>query len=362
VAAEDPCAQKKPGDLCVPELPTVAPVVPSEGTIWGLFARRGSFEIREYSTARDGVLAKGTCPDSTVAAALGAVDQQPAVVCAEFERGKVVFGRKLPNSQKFVWQAPETLTLDPGEAAKSVSHFALLERRLAVVYRTESKQRASGIPTTQWRLQIASGTAQLTQPFQSDSPFVPPQSEILCPRPSVTRCDQAPIAAYVADREMHVVLASGVSADRYLHLSQAAGKPSKVVPVPDMTLTGKSLKGPCVSKSSHTNLRVFVPARTLVSSLMTEKGERVGVIEHGKAAIAQGPDVYASDDTHCPPDVSMLAAFPSGSPFAQEAKPQWLRATQSHQIWLVGYGVPEFAVRQGAVTHSYKESFWVVRR
>jgi hypothetical protein len=360
--ASDPCEKKLAGDFCVPELPVAAPVVAGEGRIWVLFGQRGKFEIREYSPKGDGVLAQGTCPGKTFAAALGSVDGQPAVVCAEFEQSTVVFGRKLPNSQNFAWQSPERLSHDTDESVQAISHFALLDRRLSIVYRTESKGLTSGLPTTQWRLQIAANAAQVTRATQSSASSVPPQSEILCPRPGVSRCDKPPIAAYVADGQMHVVLASGISADRYLHLQQAPGKSPKILPVADVTMMGKAPKEPCVSKSTAGNLKVYVPARTLVSSLMTDQGERVGVIEHGVAAIAQGPDVYSSDETRCPPEVNTLAALPNGAAGSQDVKPQWLRATQSNDTWLVGYGLPSFAVKQGESMVSYKESFWVVRR
>jgi hypothetical protein len=358
----DPCAQKKPGQICVPELPSVAPVVAGEGRLWGLFARSSNFEIREYSTKSDGVLAKGACPSETVPAVLGAIDQQPALLCANFGRSTVVFGRKLPNSQNFVWQEPEALAHDPDESVKSISHFALLERRLGVVFRTESRSGSSGLPTIQWRLQIAGAPSQLARQMQPSKPPPPPQTEVLCPRPGVTRCDQPPVTAYVADGQMHVVLASGMSADKYLHLAQAPGKPSTTVPVEDVAMAGKSLKGPCVSKTTNGNLKVFVPSRSLVSALMSESGERVGVIQHGTATIAQGPDVLAGEEDRCPPEVSALAAFPMSASGAQDAHPQWLRATQSNDIWIIGYGVPSFATKQNGVTTSYSESFWVVRR
>lgn len=361
--AADPCAQRKASDFCIPELPTAAPVVAGEGRIWGLFGQRDKFEIREYSAAADGVLARGACPEGLVASVLGVVDTQPAIVCADFERGRVVFGRKLPNGPDFGWQAAEVLAREPEESVKAISHFALLDRRLVVVYRTEAKSPLSGLISTQWRLQIASGPAQLTRQAQSNKPLPPPQAEILCPRPGVTRCDQPPVAAYVADREMHVVLASGISADRYLHLTQAPGKDSKTVPVPDVTLTGKSIKGPCVATTTNGNLKVYVPSRSLVSSLLSDQGERVGVIAHQGAAIAQGPDVHANADEKCLPEISALLALPNAALSAEEAKPQWLRATQSKDDkWIVGYGVPSYAVKQGDVTYSYKESFWVVRR
>lgn len=192
----------------------------------------------------------------------------------------------------------------------------------------------------------------------------PPHSELLCPRPSVTLCDRAPVTAYVADHAMHVVLASGVSGDRYLHVQQAPGQQSKTVPVADVAMPGKSLKSPCVSKSTNGNLRVYVPWRTLVSALGADSGDRVGVIEHDAATIAQGPDVLASSEELCPPDVSALSGFPYGSAVAgaAEAKPQFLRATHSRDKWIVGYAVPSFVVREGQVLRSYKESFWVVRR
>lgn len=361
--AGDPCAQRKGTDLCIPELPTVAPVVAGEGRIWGLFALRDKFEVREYSATTDGVLARGTCPGGSLAAVLGVVDTQPAIVCADFEQGRVVFGRKLPNSRDFGWQAPETLSRDPGESVKAISHFALLDRRLAVVYRTDVKSPSSGLTSTQWRLQIAGGKAQLTQQRQSTKPLGQAQAEILCPRPGVTRCDQPPVAAYVADREMHVVLASGVSADRYLHLTLAPFKESKTVAVPDVTLTGKSIKGPCVATTTNGNLKVYVPSRSIVSALMSDQGERVGVIEHQTAAIAQGPDVQANANDHCPPELSALVALPNGSSGVEDTKPHWLRASQGKDDkWVVGYGVPPFAVKHGNVTYSYKESFWVVRR
>ncbi len=358
----DPCAQKKPGEICVPELPTVAPVVAGEGRLWGLFARRGDFEIREYSAKSDGVLAKGSCPSDTVPAVLGAIDEQPGLLCANFARGTVVFGRKLPNSQNFVWQAAEGLAHDSEESVRAISHFALLERRLAVVFRTESRSTNSGLPTTQWRLQIAGAPSQMARQVQPNKPAPPPQTEVLCPRPSVTRCDQPPVTAYVADGQMHVVLASGMSADKYLHLQQAPGKPSKTVPVEDVSMAGKSLKSPCVSKTTNGNLKVFVPSRNLVSALMSDHNERVGVIQHGTATIAQGPDVLAGEEDRCPPEVSALSAFPVGALGAQDAHPQWLRATQSHDIWIIGYGVPPFATKQNGITTSYSESFWVVRR
>lgn len=363
-AADDPCVHRKSTDLCIPELPTGAPVVPAEGWIWGLFARRDGFEIREYSATTDSVLARGTCPSGTSAAVLGVVDTQPAVVCADFERSQVVFGRKVPNSQRFVWQAAETLSHEVGESVNAISHFALLDRRLALVYRTELTSPTSGLKSTQWRLQIASEPSRVAGAAPTKGGSVPAQSELLCPRANVTLCDRAPVTAYVADRAMHVVLASGVSGDRYLHLQQAPGQPSKTLPVSDVSLPGKTLKTPCVSKSANGNLKVFVPSRTLVSALGMDQGQRVGVIEHGSATIAQGPDVLAASEELCPPEVSALAAFPYGSPAAgaPEAKPQQLRATQSHDKWIVGYGVPQFAVKQGDVLHAYKESFWVVRR
>lgn len=360
--ASDPCAHKKSGDLCVPELPTVAPVVAGEGRLWGLFARRGDFEIREYSTQSDGVLAKGACPSETIPAVLGAIDQQPALLCANYGSSKVVFGRKLPNSQNFVWQEAEALAHDAEESVKSISHFALLDRRLAVVFRTESRGASSGLPTTQWRLQIAGAPARMARQVEPATPPPPPQTEVLCPRPGVTRCDQPPVTAYVADGQMHVVLASGMSADKYLHLTQAPGKPSKTVPVEDVTMAGKSLKGPCVSKATNGNLKVFVPSRNLVSTLMTEHGERVGVIQHGTATIAQGPDVMAGEEDRCPPEVSALSAFPLSATGSQDAHPQWLRATHANDIWIIGYGVPSFAATQNGVKTSYSESFWVVRR
>ena len=359
----DPCAHKQPGDLCVPELPSVAPVVAGEGRLWGLFARRSDFEIREYSTKFDGVLAKGACPAQTVPAVLGAIDQQPALLCVNFERSTVVFGRKLPNSQKFVWQAPETLAHNADESVKSISHFALLDRRLAVVFRTASHDNSAGLSTTQWRLQIASAPSQMARQVEPSKPLAPPQTEVLCPRPAVTRCDQPPVTAYVADGQMHVVLASGMSADKYLHLTQTPGMPSNTVPVEDVTMAiGKSLKGPCVSKSTNGNLKVYVPSRSLVSSLMSEHGERVGVIQHGTATIAQGPDVFAGEEDRCPPEVSALSAFPLGATGSEDAHPQWLRATQSNDIWIIGYGVPSFATKKNGVLTSYSESFWVVRR
>lgn len=363
-AANDPCVHRRSNDLCTPELPTGAPVVPAEGWLWGLFARRDDFEIREYSATTDSVLARGTCPSGTTAAVLGVVDTQPAVVCADFERSQVVFGRKVPNSQRFVWQAAEALSHDEQESVNAISHFALLERRLAVVYRTELTSPTSGLKSTQWRLQIASEPSRVAGAAPTKASTEPARSELLCPRANVTLCDRAPVTAYVADRAMHVVLASGVSGDRYLHLQQAPGQPSKTVPVSDVSLPGKTIKNPCVSKSANGNLKVFVPSRTLVSGLGVDQGQRVGVIEHGSATIAQGPDVLADSEEHCPPEVSALLAFPYGSPVAgaPEAKPQQLRATQSHDKWLVGYGVPPFAVKQGDVLHAYRESFWVVRR
>lgn len=358
----DPCTQKQPGDFCVAELPTVPPVVAGEGRIWGLFARRDNFEIREYSTKSESVLARGTCPANTMAAALGAVDQQPAVLCADFAQALVVFGRKLPNSLDFAWQAPEALAHHPEESIKGISHFALLERRLSVVYRTEARAFVSGQPTTEWRLQISNATTQVTRQMQASKPVVAGASEILCPRAGVSRCDQPPVAAYVADGQIHVVLAAGANADRYLHLQQSPGKPAKVVPVADVMMAGKTLTSPCVSKSTNGNLRVYVPSRNIVGALLSDSGERVGVIEHGSASIAQGPDVYSAEDTRCPPELSALAVFPNGSKGSNDAKPRWLRATLADDTWIVGYGLPQFAVKQGDVTYSYKESFWVVRR
>jgi hypothetical protein len=363
-AANDPCVHRRSNDSCMSELPTGAPVVPAEGWIWGLFARRGGFEIREYSATTDSVLARGTCPSGTSAAVLGVVDTQPAVVCADFGKSRVVFGRKVPNSQRFIWQAPESLSHDPNESVNAISHFALLERRLAVVYRTEMTSLTSGLRSTQWRLQIASEPSRVAGAAPVNASTVPAQSELLCPRANVTLCDRAPVTAYVADLAMHVVLASGVSGDRYLHLQQAPGQPSKTLPVADVSLPGKQIKTPCVSKSADGNLRVFVPSRTLVSALGMDQGQRVGVIEHGSAAIAQGPDVFAGSEELCPPEVSALDAFPYGSPAASapQARPQQLRATHSQDKWIVGYGVPQFAVKEGDVLHAYKESFWVVRR
>lgn len=361
-AASDPCAEKKPGDFCIDEMPSVPPVVAGEGRIWGLFARRDNFEIREYSAQGDRMLTRGSCPSNTVVTALGVLDQQPAVLCADFARASVVFGRKVPNREIFAWQAPETLTHHPDESIQAVSHFALLNRRLVVLYRTETRAIGSGQPMSQWRSQIARGTTQVARQIQTSKSTALPESEILCPRAGVTRCDQPPVAAYVADGQLHVVLVSGIAADRYLHLQQSPGKPVRVIPVADMPMSGKALTAPCVSKSTNGNLKVYVPSRSLVSTLMTDSGERVGIIEHGTAAIAQGPDVYSAADTLCPPELSALATFPNGTQGSNDAKPRWLRATQVDDTWIVGYSLPPFAVKQGETTVSYKESFWVVRR
>jgi hypothetical protein len=94
---------------------------------------------------------------------------------------------------------------------------------------------------------------------------------------------------------------------------------------------------------------------------MTDPGERVGVIEHGTAAIAQGPDVFSADDAQCGPDLSERLTLPVGAN-ALESAPRWLRATQSKDVWVVGYGLPPYAVKHGEVTYAYKESFWIVRR
>lgn len=357
----DPCSHRKSGEICLPELPSVAPVVAGAGRLWGLFARGSNFEIREYSTQSDGVLAKGVCPTNTVPAVLGAIDQQPALLCANFELGTVVFGRKLPNSQSFVWQTAELLTRGAEESVQSIAHFALLERRLSVVFRTEKRNSSSGLPNTQWRLQIAGAPSQMASQSPNRKP-PPPQSEVLCPRPGVTQCQQAPVTAYVADRQMHVVMASGMSADKYLHLAQAAGKPSTTVPVENVSMTGRSLTSPCVSVSTNGNLKVFVPQRSLVSALQSDQSERVGVIQHQAATIAQGPDVLAGVEDRCPPEVSALAAFPRIASGAGNVPPQWLRATQANDIWLIGYAIPSFATYQNGVTTSYNESFWVVRR
>jgi hypothetical protein len=366
--ASDPCAKKQPGDLCVAELPSAPPVVAGEGRIWGLFAHRGHFEVREYTTAQGGilsdqVLAKDDCPSGNSAVVLGTLDQQPAVLCADLAQGSVVLGRKIPNRQRFVWQSPERLAHATGASVATISHFALLDRRLAVLYRAEVASAAGSAPTNvEWRLQIAANPkASAGHAAEHRDSANQVSNELLCPRPGVSRCDQAPVAAYVADGAMQVVLAAGPSADKYLHLQQHPGKAAEVLPVADRPLLGKSIQRPCVSKSTNGTLTVYVPSHNLVGALLSDPGQRVGVIEHGAAAVAQGPDVFAVDDVQCGPDLKERLTLPTGAR-ASDAGPRWLRATQSKDAWVVGYGVPPYAVKQGEVTYAYKESFWIVRR
>ena len=88
----------------------------------------------------------------------------------------------------------------------------------------------------------------------------------------------------------------------------------------------------------------------------------MGLVEHKNALMPQGPDVFAVTQTRCPPEVKSLGTFPNGSLGATQAQTQWLRATRANQTWVIGYGVKAFSVKQGEVTYSYPESYWILRR
>lgn len=361
---QNPCDFRKSGDTCVAKLPIAPPVVAGEGRLWALFATETGFAVRQFSDGAERVIATGGCPSPMNPVLLGKVNEQPAVLCVDFAQAQVAYGAahgthtQANATGAFGWQPSERLNIDAGERLREVSHFVWQQGRLSLLYRTgsahDSEEHSSGANGSTPR--IGAGKWWLHVSSVSSTP------EPICPRTGVTSCASAPLAFYSAEGQLHVVLSGGKSAGGYLHVTYLPGKSAQLLPVADVPSNGKALTNPCVAASPNGSLRVYMPARTLVSSLLGWQGERMGLIEQRAAVFPQGSEVYAESQMRCPPDVSSLGSFPNGHVDIKQIHTRWVRATRIKDTWVLGYAVAPFELQQGDVTYRYSESFWVLSR
>lgn len=388
--AQDPCDSRKSGDVCLGQLPLVPPVIAGEGRIWALFPQGNGYVLREFSERGAEDIVSGACPGKMAPAVLGMIRGKPALLCADYATAGYSLGlasttRAAARGERLDFDFKKTgaLSVGAGEKLREISHFVPVADRgaddLAVLYRTFSGTEppsSDGVASASIGAPAQPGAITGTQLgagrwwLQTSGASTSTPAEALCSSAGASTCGKSPLMLYEAEGQVHVVMSNGKANASYVHLARVPGKGMKSVPVTDVPATGTPLRAPCVSGLStvqggavtSTTFTAYTPTHNLVGSLLNWQGEHMGVIEQPKATLPQGPDVWATTPTRCPPDVRTLGTFPNGTVGATTATTRWLRATRSGDTWLVSYAVPAFSVKQGEVTYSYPESFWVLRR
>jgi hypothetical protein len=348
-------------------MPLVAPVVADAGRIWALFADTTGFVVNEFGEAGQTVVARGTCPDGMQPVVLGVVAHVPAVLCADLEQARIAYGvaHQPLTSASLHWRPTLQLPVSKTERLRDVSHFAWLDGRLAILYRSDdcpSRDACSVMPTANEASGIDASTTESTRKgrwwLYVDGSSVAPS--LLC-SPEARACVGRPVTLFTASGQFHAVIASAKSSESYVHLAHRPGKALTSMPVEAVPSVGKPLSTTCISAKGDGSLRVFTPHRSLVGALEGWQGERVGILEGRGADVPQGPDVLSNADTRCPPEVRAQERFALTSA-ERPVDVQWVRASRNGDTWVVGYAVKPFTARQGETTYSYPESFWVLRR